>query len=151
MLCLRKDTPSMVLEIGIPTKLSWKNKSGKFAIGTIDASTIGIFAFLIGWFVYGGFYPALYLFAFSIIIALISIVGIVPIAGPFIYWFLVKREIVPRALNKLGEAIDSFIAWPADILFYIGLANAILATLVSIFLIYRKFSDRADEYEQGNV
>lgn len=151
MLCFRKDTLNMVLEIGIPTKLSWKNKSGKFAIGTIDASTIGIFAFLIGWFVYGGFYPALYLFVFSIIIALISMVGIIPVAGPFIYWFLVRRDIVPRAVNKLGSAIDSFIAWPINILFYVCFANAILATLVSIFLIYRKLSDRADEYERKNA
>jgi len=150
MLCFRRDTPSMILEIGIPTKISWKSRNGGFAIGTIDGSTIALFAFVTGWFVYGGLNPAFGMLAFAAIITVASIMGIIPLAGPFAYWFLVRRDILPRAIGRLGEFIDSFETWPVDVIFYIGLANAILATLVSIFLIYRKLSDRANSYERRN-
>jgi hypothetical protein len=156
MLSFRKDTQNMSLEIGIPTKIAWKTKNGKFAIGTIDGSTIALFAFLTGWFVYGGLHPALALLALAIIIALTSVVGVVPLAGPVVYWFLAKNHVLPMAIQWVTNISDTMTAenavhWPIDVIFYIGLANAILGTLVTLFLAYRKLSDRADAYERKSA
>ena len=156
MLSFRKDTPNMSLEIGIPTKIAWKTRNGKFAIGTIDGSTIALFAFLTGWFVYGGLQPALALLALAVIITLTSIVGVVPLAGPVVYWFLAKNHVLPMAIQWVANISDTMTAenavhWPIDVIFYIGLANAILGTLVTLFLAYRKLSDRADAYERKSA
>jgi hypothetical protein len=156
MLSFRKDTPSMVIEFGIPTKIAWKTKNGKFTFGTIDGSTIALFAFLTGWFVYGGLNPALALLALAAIIALTSLIGIIPIAGPILYWFLVKRQVLPMAIQWVTNISDKMttenaIQWPINVIFYIGFANAILATIVAIFIIYRRLSDRADNYQRKSV
>jgi hypothetical protein len=153
MLSFRKDTPSMNLEIGIPTQMSWKTKNGKFSIGTIDASTIALFAFLTGWFIYGGLNPALALLAFAVIITITSMIGIIPIAGPALYWFLAKKQVIPLAIQWVANISDTVTAdtavkWPFDVIFYIGFANAILATIVAVFLIYRRLSDRSDAYRR---
>jgi len=155
MLSFRKDTPNINLEVGIPTKISWKTRNGKFSIGTIDASTIALFAFLTGWFIYGGLQPALALLAFAIIVTITSIVGIIPFAGPALYWFLAKKYVITMAIHWVANISDTVTAetavkWPFDVIFYIGFANAVLATIVAIFLIYRKLSDRADAYQRKN-
>jgi len=156
MLSFRKDTPNITLEIGIPTKIAWKTKNGKFSIGTIDGSTIALFAFLTGWFVYGGFQSALALLALAVIITITSVVGIVPLAGPVGYWFLAKNYVLPMAIQWVTNISDTMTAenavhWPIDVIFYIGLANAILGTIVAIFHIFRKLSNRADAYERKNA
>jgi hypothetical protein len=156
MLSFRKDTPNIALEIGIPTKIAWKTRNGKFSIGTIDGSTIALFAFLTGWFVYGGFQSALALLALAVIITITSLVGIVPLAGPVGYWFLAKNYVLPMAIQWVTNISDTMTAenavnWPIDVIFYIGLANAILGTIVAIFLIFRKLSNRADAYERNNA
>lgn len=153
MLSFRKDTANMNLEIGIPTKISWKTKNGKFAIGTIDASTIALFAFLTGWFIYGGFKPALALLAFAVIMTITSIIGMIPFAGPALYWFLSKKYVIQFAIHWVANisstmTAETAVKWPIEITFYIGFANSILATLVAIFLLYRKLSDRADAYQR---
>lgn len=156
MLSFRRDTPSMIIEFGFPTKIAWKTRNGKFTFGTMDGSLIALFAFLTGWFVYGGLSSAFALLALAVIITITSVVGFIPIAGPVLYWFICKRYALPTGIQWITNISDTVTAenaikWPVDVIFYIGLANAILATIVTVFIIYRKLSDRADSYERKNT
>jgi hypothetical protein len=80
-------------------------------------------------------------------------IGIIPIAGPALYWFLAKKQVIPLAIQWVANISDTVTAdtavkWPFDVIFYIGFANAILATIVAVFLIYRRLSDRSDAYRR---
>jgi len=66
---------------------------------------------------------ALQTFCYGILCWLVSFVGLIPIAGPFIYWLI---------MNSISIQLPSFLQFAV---FAIGLAHAILSTIITTFVI----------------
>ena len=88
----------------------------------------------IGYFVYGGLHGFFGILILGILIELVSLLGLIPILGIILYWFVSKTYIIPWVLNLTGLTST----WVINMLFVFGLLVAIFLSLVALFLILIK-------------
>jgi hypothetical protein len=89
------------------------------------------FVFVGGWLQYGDFGAALWLASLWIVLSLASLIGLIPVAGPFLYWKVAMTSVLPAILNASGITTS----WLTTLILSLGLAGSIYWTICGIGIV----------------
>ena len=113
----------------VPSKGKKMSENSKFVLFDISGLTILFTA--LGYFVYGSWQGALGVFIFSFVIGLLKYVGIIPILGPILYWFIAKEMVIP----KIFELTGIYGTWLTGVIFWIGFGVSMILTIVILIIL----------------
>ena len=105
----------------------------KSAVKSLTPS-IGVLTLLfsaIGYFLYGGLNGFFGVFILCILLDFAALLGIIPVVGVVLYYFIGKITIMPWIFSFTG--INA--TWLTNVIFWLDFVGAIVLTVVGIFLI----------------
>jgi len=124
-----------VIERGTPIKDSFIMSEKKVGLG-LGGSWVfmSLLAFLLAYFQYGTSINAgLGMILTSLVLEALSLIGLIPFIGVFIYYFSAIYYILPLTLNFVQLSWS----WVIDLFLYLNLIMAALLTIATSYLAYK--------------
>ncbi|MFN8472534.1 MAG: hypothetical protein U0822_10115 [Anaerolineae bacterium] len=91
---------------------------------------LAVLAFAVGCLVYGTLTGGLWTMLLWVATGFTSVVGLIPLAGPFLYWKLASESVMPSIIAAGGL----YESWLTSVIFWVGLAGSVVWTITAIVL-----------------
>jgi len=96
--------------------------------------------FILGWIVYGSVSAGFWSVFILILLDLTALIGLVPIAGPYLYWKVATTSVLPIAL-EMANLRES---WLTTLALWFGLIASIFITFASLYAFWLSIETAQD-------